>query len=276
MKTRVASDAMTMNDPIYAKKSLGQHFLLDPNYLKKIIEVARITKQDQVMEIGPGLGHLTRLLADKAGRLLAIELDDRLIEKLRREFSESTHVEIVHADALEYPFERLPGAWKMVANLPYYISTPIIQKALAAREKFKKMVLMLQKEVAERIVSGPTGKRYGFLSVLVQLYTEPLIEFIVPAAAFTPRPDVDSAVVSFTVREKSVVEVEDEGLLIEVVKAGFSQRRKTLRNALRRFRRSDEKLRDIEQASGIDLSRRAETLSIEEFARLSNGISRVV
>lgn len=261
-----------MNSRIYAKKSLGQHFLTDPNYLEKIIDVAGVAKQDQIIEIGPGLGHLTRLLAEKAERVIAVELDDRLIERLRREFAEAPHVEILHADALEFPFEELSGVWKMVANLPYYISTPIIQKAIGARKKFTSMTLMLQKEVAERIVSGPTGKEYGFLSVLVQLYTEPRIEFLVPPTAFTPRPDVDSAVVSFRVRDSLAVEVNDEAFFIKVVKAGFSQRRKTLKNALRQIGISTDKMNEIELASGVALSRRAETLSIEEFARLSDSI----
>ena len=149
-----------MNNNIRAKKSLGQNFLKDPHYLKKIVDAANIGPADQVLEIGPGLGHLTRELAARAGRLLAIELDERLIERLRADFAGASNVTIVHGDALEYPFETLQGRWKVAANLPYYISTPIIQRLIRFREKFTTLTLMLQKEVAERIAAPPGGKEY--------------------------------------------------------------------------------------------------------------------
>jgi 16S rRNA (adenine1518-N6/adenine1519-N6)-dimethyltransferase len=257
-------------EQIRPKKSLGQHFLKDPYYLKKITNIARIGPDDQVLEIGPGLGHLTRELAAGAKRVIAIEFDKRLIPRLRQEFSETAKIEIVHADALEYQYDTLPGTWKVVANLPYYISSPIIRKLLQFRDKFTTLSLMLQKEVAERIASPPGGKEYGFLSVLVQFYTEPRIEFMVPANAFTPAPEVDSMVITLTIRKNSPRQVRNEGFLMLVVKAAFSQRRKTLRNALKQLDVSRESMEKVFAVTGIDLGRRAETLSIDDFGALAD------
>jgi 16S rRNA (adenine1518-N6/adenine1519-N6)-dimethyltransferase len=261
---------MDEGEQLRPKKSLGQHFLKDPYYLEKITDSARIGPDDQVLEIGPGLGHLTRELAAKAKRVIAIEFDKRLIPSLRQEFSDTAKIEIVHADALEYQYDTLPGTWKVVANLPYYISSPIVRKLLQFRDKFTTLSLMLQKEVAERIASPPGGKEYGFLSVLVQFYTEPKIEFMVPANAFTPAPEVDSAVITLTVRKNSPLQVKDEGFLMRVVKAAFSQRRKTLRNALKQLDVPRESMEKVFAATGIDLGRRAETLSIDDFGALAD------
>ncbi len=265
---------MDEDGPIWPKKSLGQHFLKDPYYLKKITEVAWIGPDDQVLEIGPGLGHLTRELAAGAKRVIAIEFDRRLIPRLREKFSETANIEIVHADALAYQYDTLPGKWKVVANLPYYISTPIVRELLQFREKFTTLSLMLQKEVAERIASPPGGKEYGFLSVLVQFYAEPRIEFMVPASAFTPAPEVDSAVITLTIRKNSPLRVRNEDFLMRVVKAAFSQRRKTLRNALKQLDVSRESMEKAFAATGIDLGRRAETLSIDDFGVLADFLYR--
>jgi 16S rRNA (adenine1518-N6/adenine1519-N6)-dimethyltransferase len=255
---------------IRAKKSLGQNFLKDRHYLEKIADSARLTSSDLVLEIGPGLGHLTSVLADRAKKVLAVELDDRLIPFLRKEFAGCRNVEIVHADALEYPYDTLPDKWKVVANLPYYISTPIIQKLLRHRNRFYTLTLMLQKEVADRIASPPGRKEYGYLSVLVQLYAVPSVEFMVPAEAFTPRPEVDSAVITLALHGSPAVSIRDEGFFLTVAKAAFSQRRKTLRNSLRQFDISREKMDAVLAKTGIDLGRRAETLNVAEFARLAN------
>lgn len=258
---------MTTN--IRAKKSLGQNFLKDPHYLNKIADAARVGAQDQVLEIGPGLGHLTRTLSERAGKVLALELDDRLIPRLRKEFPESSNTEIVQADALEYDYEALRGKWKVVANLPYYISTPLIQRLLAHHGKFSLLTLMLQKEVAERITARTGGKEYGYLTVLVRLYCESAIEFLVPAGAFTPKPEVDSAVVSIIVREHPSISQDDRHFFLTVVKAAFSQRRKTLRNALKQLAIPAPALDSVLDRTGIDLGRRAETLTVEEFGRLA-------
>jgi 16S rRNA (adenine1518-N6/adenine1519-N6)-dimethyltransferase len=259
-----------MTDTIRAKKSLGQNFLKDPHYLGRIADAAGVGPEDQVLEIGPGLGHLTRVLAQRAGKVMAIEIDDRLIPHLKAEFGDARNVEVIHADALEYPFETLPGTWKVVANLPYYISTPIIQKLLIYRQKFASLTLMLQKEVADRIASPPGGKEYGYLSVLVQLYTLPRIEFMVPPGAFTPRPEVDSRVMTLTVRDRLAVPVANERFFVRVIKAAFSQRRKTLRNSLKQLDIPRGKMDEVLSKTGIDLGRRAETLSVQEFGRLAD------
>jgi 16S rRNA (adenine1518-N6/adenine1519-N6)-dimethyltransferase len=259
---------------IHPKKSLGQNFLTDPHYLRKIADAAQVTAVDQVLEIGPGLGHLTRELVAQAGRLVVIELDDRLIPRLHAEFGSSPHVEIVHADALEYDYGLLTGKWKVVANLPYYISTPILQRLIVHRDRFTTLTLMLQKEVAERIAAQPGGKEYGFLSVLVQYSAVPRLEFVVPAGAFTPRPKVDSAVVTLTLREHREHTVEDEALFLRVIKAAFSQRRKTLRNSLSQLGYPREIMDTVQGVTGIDLGRRAETLSVVEFGVLADFLGR--
>jgi 16S rRNA (adenine1518-N6/adenine1519-N6)-dimethyltransferase len=257
------------NGQIHAKKSLGQNFLKDARYLNKIADAARVGPEDQVLEIGPGLGHLTSVLAARAKKVLALELDERLIPRLRQEFGMLRNVEIVQADAVEYPYASLLARWKVVANLPYYISTPIIQRLIACRDKFWSFTLMLQQEVAERVASLPGSKAYGYLSVLVQLYADPRIEFMVPASAFTPMPAVNSSVITLAIREHPAVDV-DEQFFFRVVKAAFSQRRKTLRNALKQLGAPLEKLEMTQNKTGIDLNRRAETLTIKEFGLLAD------
>ena len=255
---------------IRAKKSLGQNFLKDPHYLRRIADAAQVGPLDQVLEIGPGLGHLTRVLTERAKNVLAIEVDDRLIPILQNEFSSVQNFELLHADALEYDFGSLKGRWKVVANLPYYISTPIIQKLIAHRAKFISLTLMLQKEVAERLAAPPGGKEYGYLSVLVQYNAVPRIEFKVPPGAFTPQPEVDSVVLTLLMRDQPIVAVKDEDFFIRVIKAAFSQRRKTLRNALKQLEIEQEKMETVKSEAGIDLNRRAETLTVEEFGRLAD------
>lgn len=259
-----------MIDNIRARKSLGQNFLRDPHYLKRIADAARIGPEDQVLEIGPGLGHLTRVLTERAGKVLAIEVDDRLIPHLREEFGNTMNFALHHADALEYDFDTLPGRWKVVANLPYYISTPIVQKLIKHRTRFISFTLMLQKEVAQRIASAPGGKEYGYLSVLVQYYTIPKIEFKVPPGSFTPQPEVDSMVITLFLRDEPAVPVRNEEFFFRVIKTAFSQRRKTLRNSLKQLEASKEKMDAVMKETGIDLSRRAETLTVEEFGRLAD------
>jgi 16S rRNA (adenine1518-N6/adenine1519-N6)-dimethyltransferase len=261
---------MIQSSDLRPKKSLGQNFLRDPHYLKRIADAAQVGLNDLVLEIGPGLGHLTGLLVQRARRVLAIEVDDRLIPHLLQEFGAVPNIEIVHADALTYPYSALAGQWKVVANLPYYISTPIIQRLIVNHEKFISLTLMLQKEVAERIAAPPGGKEYGYLSVLVQYYTMPQIEFMVPPGAFTPRPEVDSAVITLTVRDRPAILVRDESFFIRVIKAAFSHRRKTLRNSLKQLDVPQAKMDRTLAFTGIDLGRRAETLSVEEFGKLAD------
>jgi 16S rRNA (adenine1518-N6/adenine1519-N6)-dimethyltransferase len=257
-------------ESIRAKKSLGQNFLKDPHYLGRIVEGAGVGPGDQVLEIGPGLGHLTGALAGSAAKVLALELDTRLIPHLQKAFGPCGNVEIVEADALAFDFAALPGKWKVVANLPYYLSTAILQKLIAHRKTFTSLTLMLQKEVAERIAADPGGKDYGYLSVLVQLYAKPRLLFTVPPGAFTPRPEVDSTIVSLVLRDSPAAAVRDEDYFLRVVKAAFSQRRKTLRNALKQLEAPRETMDAVLAETGIELGRRAETLSVAEFARLAD------
>ncbi len=256
--------------PIRPKKSLGQNFLRDPHYLDRIADAAQTGPEDQVLEIGPGLGHLTRVLAERVHKVIAIEVDNRLIPHLHKEFDSIRNVELVHADALEYDYSLLQGRWKVVANLPYYISTPIIQKLLKHRCAFISLTIMLQKEVAERIASGPGTKDYGYLSVLVQYYAVPRVEFKVPPGCFTPQPEVDSTVITLTIRDQPAALVRDEAFFFRVIKAAFSQRRKTLRNALKQLELRNEKMGTLLNCTGIDPGRRAETLSVEDFGRLAD------
>ncbi|MEK6678423.1 MAG: 16S rRNA (adenine(1518)-N(6)/adenine(1519)-N(6))-dimethyltransferase RsmA [Nitrospirota bacterium] len=255
------------------KKSLGQHFLTDINIARDIVDAANISKDDIVVEIGPGNGILTRLLAGRAKKVIAIEIDERLIDKLRDEFGSFNNIEIIAKDALQFPFNEIEGRFKVAANLPYYITTPIIFHLLESRDRIISMTLMMQREVAERIVAAPGGKDYGVLSIAVQFYAEPALNFIVPSSAFFPKPKVESAVVSFRILDKRRVEVLDEGFFFKVVRAAFSQRRKTLRNALRSANLpmiTDDALDSAFTKTGIDPKRRGETLSIAEFAKLAD------
>ncbi len=258
------------------KKSLGQHFLTDTNIARDIVEAANITGDDAVVEIGPGNGILTRLLAERAKKVIAIEIDERLADGLKNDLAGFKNIELLHADALQFPFEKIEGRFKVAANLPYYITTPIIFHLLESRDKIVSMTLMMQKEVAERIAAKPGGKDYGVLSIAVQFYTEPLINFIVPSSAFYPKPKVESAVVSFSILKKRRVDVLDEGFFFKVVRAAFSQRRKTLRNALKAAnlpKTTDDALDSAFTKTGIDPKRRGETLSIAEFAKLADQLA---
>ncbi|MBI5233736.1 MAG: ribosomal RNA small subunit methyltransferase A [Deltaproteobacteria bacterium] len=248
------------------KKSLGQNFLSNPFILSKIIEASKITPDDIVVEIGPGQGILTKMLTKAAHKVIAIELDPYLYEKLTAEFGGHDNIEILLGDALKYSYEELE-TFKVVANIPYYITTPIIFRLIEVGDKMKSMTLTIQKEVAERIVARPGTKEYGVLSIAVRYFCEPRLEFIVPKEAFRPVPKVDSAVIHIERLERPRVKVMDEKLFFRTVRTAFSQRRKTLSNSLRSV---SEDIKSILLSAGIDPVRRAETLSIEEFARLSD------
>ncbi len=255
-----------------AKKHLGQNFLFNPSILARLVEASHVTARDTVVEIGPGHGSLTAILAGIAGKVIAIELDDNLFIKLQERFGGSANVVLEHGDALTFPYETLE-TFKVVANIPYYITTPIIFRLMEAGRRLKSMTLTIQKEVAQRIIAGPNTKAYGVLSISVQYAADPEMAFIIPREAFKPVPKVDSAVVHFTIRNKPKVAVKDEQLFFTVVRTAFSQRRKTLSNSLKQLTPDiREKLID----SGIDPRRRAETLTLEEFAALSDILSQSV
>ena len=269
---------------IRIKKRLGQNFLIDERILDRIVETADLGKDDIVIEIGPGMGILTKKLAEKAQKVLAIELDENLVKLLRETLALFKNVEIIQADILKINLTELikskvqnpKSEVKVVANLPYYITTPIIIHLLKAREILSDIVIMVQKEVGRRMVAKPRTKDYGALSLLVQYYTKPQIPIKVPGSAFLPEPEVDSCVVNLEVREQPAVKVKDEELFFKVVRAAFEQRRKALKNALSRtkdLKLSKKKVLEILEKVDIKPLRRGETLSLEEFARLSNLIT---
>ncbi|MCL4475937.1 MAG: 16S rRNA (adenine(1518)-N(6)/adenine(1519)-N(6))-dimethyltransferase RsmA [Nitrospirae bacterium] len=249
-----------------AKKRLGQNFLFDPSILKRIVQAARLSPDDTVVEIGPGPGRMTVMLAGCVKKVIAIELDRELYERLSSELSGYDNIDLVHGDALKFPYETL-GEFKVVANIPYYITTPILFKLLEHRDRLISITVTIQKEVAERIVARPGGKEYGVLSLMIQYYGNPKLEFIVPRGAFRPVPKVDSAVIHIEISQRPSVAVKDEKLFFRVIKTAFSQRRKMLLNSLKPIT-VDIKERLI--LAGIEPSRRPETLSIEEFARLAD------
>lgn len=256
-------------------KSLGQNFLIDDSVLNDIVEGAEVNENDFIIEIGPGVGTLTAKLLIKAKKVTSIELDNDLIPILHEELGEYENFNLIHKDALKVDFNSLIGeekSVKLVANLPYYVTTPIIVKLLKDGYNFKSLTIMIQKEVAERINAEPNCKEYGALSVLVQYYCNTSIVRRVAPSCFIPRPKVESIVIRLDRLDKPRVNSKDENLMFELVRAGFNMRRKTLWNAAKSFKLSKEKLEEAFEKSGIDPKRRAETLSIEEFAYLADCI----
>jgi 16S rRNA (adenine1518-N6/adenine1519-N6)-dimethyltransferase len=268
------------------KKSLGQNFLIDPNILHKIVAAAQLDKTKGALEIGPGIGALTQLLAAKAGQVVAVEIDRRLIPILQETLAPYRNVSVVHADVLQVNMTELFAQQfqevdriSVVANLPYYVTTPIIMKMLEEKLPLEYIVVMIQKEVAERMTAKPGRKDYGSLSIAVQYYCEPELVAIVPHTVFIPQPNVDSAVIKLKVRNAPPVEVADESFFFEVVQASFAQRRKTIYNNLSsRFFTKETKieLERLLKECGIDPSRRGETLALEEYARLSNALLKLL
>ena len=261
-----------------ADKKLGQNFLIDENVVRQIVAAAELSEADTVLEVGPGIGTLTQGLAESKARVVAVELDTRLLPVLATTLNGYDNVRVVHGDILKVNIMEEVGApsFKVCANLPYYITTPIIFALLEKRLPMERLVAMVQKEVAERMAAQPGGKEYGALSVAIQYYTEPKIAFIVPPTSFIPAPAVDSAVIVCKRREKPPVEVCDEGLFFRVVKAAFSLRRKMLSNSLKNMGIKGEQVAKWLELAGVDGKRRAETLSLEDFAKLTNSFNEAV
>lgn len=256
---------------IVPKKTLGQSFLVDLRILERIGEIAELSGQDEVVEIGAGLGVLTTFLGERVKRVIAIEKDPRFIDKLKEITVPFGNIELVHQDALGIEFKKfyLGNKLKVVSNLPYSVSSPILIKLLDEREVFSLMVLMVQKEVGERIVASPGTKAYGSISVLIQTYMDAEIKLHVPPSAFWPQPKVESVVLKLIPLSSPRVNVPDERFFRRVVKAAFSSRRKILANSLSSiFPR--EMVEAILKAAEIDRKRRAETLSLEEFGRIAH------
>lgn len=255
---------------LYPKRQLGQNFLHDPNALQKIVSIADVHPNDTILEIGPGTGALTHYLAERARRVLAVEVDESLRPLLRDQMAGNPHVELYWMDFLDFNMGDSVGedAYKVVANLPYYITSPILRKLLEARHKPSTITVMVQKQVAERMVAQPDDM--SILSVSVQFYARASIAMVLKSGAFFPRPEVDSAVVHLSVYPAPILDVPDTEVYFEVVRAGFSQKRKQLKNSLSKgLALSADDTAIILGAARIDGKRRAETLSLEEWAALS-------
>ena len=263
------------------QKKFGQNFLIDKHVLDKIISAAHITKEDMVLEIGPGIGTMTQYLAEAAGKVIAVEIDRNLIPILEDTLSEYNNVRVINEDVLKLDLRKLADeenggkAIKVVANLPYYITTPIIMGLFENHVPVESITVMVQKEVADRMQTGPGNKDYGALSLAVQYYAEPYIVANVPPNCFMPRPKVGSAVIRLTRHEKPPVEVKDEKLMFDIIRASFNQRRKTLANGLNNSDKitcSKEIITKAIEKLGKGASVRGEALSLQEFAKLSNDI----
>ena len=262
-------------------KSLGQNFLIDDNVIDRILEGARLSETDRIIEVGPGIGTLTREMGKVAENVVAIEIDKTLIPILKETLADLDNVEVVNEDILKVDVQGLineklnGGPVKLVANLPYYITTPIVMKFLEEDIPVTDIVVMVQKEVADRMNAKPSTKDYGALSVAVQYYCDTEIVAKAPRHMFVPQPNVDSIVIGLHVRDEKKYVVDNEEIFFKTVKASFGQRRKTLLNSLGGLGfLSKDQIREALQAANIDEKRRGETLSIDEFANLSNEIHK--
>ena len=263
-------------------KSLGQNFLIDTNVIDRILEGARVQEGDYVIEVGPGIGTLTKEMGRTAEKVVAIEIDKTLIPILEETLADFPNIEVINQDILKVNVQELVkeklngGPVKLVANLPYYITTPIVMKFLEEDIPVTDIVVMVQKEVADRMNAQPNSKDYGALSVAVQYYCDTEIVAKAPRHMFMPQPNVDSTVIGLHVREEKKYNVDNEDIFFKTVKASFGQRRKTLLNSLGGlgFLRKDQ-IKVALQEANIDEKRRGETLSIEEFASLSNAVNKI-
>lgn len=261
------------------QKKFGQNFLIDTHVLDKIIEKANITKEDFVLEIGPGIGTMTQYLCEEAGEVAAVEIDSNLIPILKDTLSEYSNIEIIHGDILKVDIGALAREKnqgkpiKVVANLPYYITTPIIMGLFESHVPIDSITVMVQKEVAERMQASPGTKDYGALTLAVGYYAKPEIVANVPPNCFMPRPKVGSAVIRLKRHEHPVVQVEDEKLMFDLIRASFNQRRKTLANGLNNapgISLGKEKIQECLKELSVSETIRGEALTLEQFARLSN------
>lgn len=261
------------------QKKYGQNFLIDVNVVQNIVDQGEITKEDCVLEIGPGIGTMTQYLCEAAKQVIAVEIDKALIPVLEDTLSTYKNVTVINEDILKVNIKELADKYndgkpmKVVANLPYYITTPIIMELFEKKVPLKSITVMVQKEVAVRMQEGPGSKDYGALSLAVQYYSDAHMEFVVKPECFIPRPNVDSAVIRMDVYEKPPVEVKDEELLFKIIKATFGQRRKTMMNSLSNapyLNLSKERVAEILEEMGKPLTVRGETFTLEEFAQFTN------
>lgn len=278
LKTTIATPSVTRHIMkafnLRASKRLGQNFLVDANIVRGIVEAVGAKPGDRILEIGPGIGTLTQGLAESGAEVTAVELDKKLPAVLAETLAGYNNVRIVPGDILKVNIPEImgDGPFKVAANLPYYITTPILMALLEKHLPMSILVTMVQKEVALRMIAKPGGKAYGALSVAVQYYTKPHIAFDVPPRAFIPAPEVDSVVIVCDVREKPAVEVQDEKMFFKVVKAAFGQRRKTIVNAMKGAGFSRDTIEAAFAKSEIDSKRRGETFTLKEFAALADAM----
>lgn len=266
------------------QKKFGQNFLIDENVVEKIVRDAGVTKDDFVLEIGPGIGTMTQILCENAREVVAVEIDDKLIPILTEDtLSWYDNVTVIHEDILKLDIVKLANERnggkpiKVVANLPYYITTPIIMGLFESHVPLDSITIMVQKEVADRMQVGPGTKDYGALSLAVQYYAKPQILLNVPASCFMPRPNVDSAVIQLTRYEKPPVEVADEHLMFRLIRASFNQRRKTMTNSVGNSPElsvSKEQMAAALEKCGLSATVRGEALTLEQFAELANVLSQ--
>ncbi len=268
-------DVRGFASPPRPRKRLGQHFLIDQNIVRKIIEVAALQPDEPVFEVGPGRGILTRALCGRVRLVIAIEIDRDLHAYLTSALADCGALDLRPGDALSFPYQTLPDRTVVVANLPYNISTPLLFKFFEFRARISRIILMLQAEVAERLVAKPGTRDYGVLSVLTQFWTVPALGFRVSPSCFRPRPAVGSTVVALVVRESPAVPVSDEATFVRCVRAAFAHRRKTLLNSLRDEGFPVQRVAGALERVGIATSRRAETVSLEEFAALADKLTNV-
>lgn len=275
--------AVLQKHDFHFQKKFGQNFLIDTHVLDKIIAAAKITKDDFVLEIGPGIGTMTQYLCENAKRVLAVEIDNNLIPVLKETLKDYDNVEILHGDILKQDIKAIATNYnggkpiKVVANLPYYITTPIIMGLFESHVPLSNITVMVQKEVAERMQATPGSKTYGALSLAVQYYATPYIAANVPPNCFMPRPNVGSAVIRLTCLSEPPVSVVDEALMFRLIRASFNQRRKTLVNGLHNSPELDFSKEEITEALndiGKSPSVRGETFSLQDFAELTNRLLR--
>ena len=263
---------------IKMSKKLGQNFLIKRGIVDEIVHAAELTPGEPVLEVGPGIGTLTQGLAQSGADVTAIELDRRLLEVLDTTLASYDNVRIVHGDVLKLDVPTIMNhkPFKVVANLPYYITTPIIMSLLESKLPIERLVVMVQKEVALRMVAKPGTKDYGALSVAVQYYTEPYIVLDVPPKSFLPAPAVTTSVIRCVLRDKPPVDVIDEKLFFRVVKAGFAQRRKTFANTMKTTGLSKDRIEELLAKANIDGQRRGETFTLQEFADVANAWASLI
>ncbi|SHE63538.1 16S rRNA (adenine1518-N6/adenine1519-N6)-dimethyltransferase [Atopostipes suicloacalis DSM 15692] len=265
-----------------AKKSLGQNFIIDTNILRNIVKTAAVDEKTTVIEVGPGIGALTEQIAKEAKEVFAFEIDDRLLSVLDDTLSPYDNVTILHQDILKVDFESFKEQYLedttrlvVIANLPYYITTPIIMHLIESSLEVDEMVLMMQKEVASRLEAKPSTKAYGSLSIAIQYYMDVEVAFTVPRTVFMPQPNVDSAIIRLKTLKEPPVQVKNEPLFFKIVRASFVQRRKTIWNNLKKAlddKQKEQELKEAFQKTNVDSSRRGESLTIEEFGQLADAL----